>query len=112
MNKIYAVARGLGVLLAIAAAFVAIPNLNVAAVLVVLGIITGLGTSEDHAMRVMVATLALPVIGVALANIPQIGEQLGAIASNLGLSVAGSGATLVVRRIIGLVKDDWAPAAS
>lgn len=112
MNKVYAASRALGILLAIAAAFVAIPNLNVAAALVVLGIIAGLGIAEEDGMRVMLAILVLPVIGMALANIPQIGEQLGAVASNLGLTVAGSGATMVVRRIISLLKNDWAPSAS
>ncbi len=111
MNKLYAATRGLGVLLAIAAAFVSIPNLNVPAALVVLGIVTGLGVTEENGMHLMLAILVLPVIAVALGNIPQIGEQLGAIASNFGLSVAGSGATLVVRRIINLLKSDWAPAA-
>lgn len=111
MNKLYAATRGLGVLLAIAAAFVSIPNLNVAAALVILGIITGLGVTEENGMRLLMAILVLPVIAVALGNIPQIGEQLGAIANNFGLSVAGSGATLVVRRIVNLLKNDWAPAA-
>lgn len=111
MNKVYAATRGLGVLLAIAAAFVTIPNLNVAAALVILGIITGLGVTEENGMRLLLAVLVLPIIAMALGNVPQIGEQLGAIANNLGLSVAGSGATLIVRRIIGLLKNDWAPAA-
>lgn len=111
MNKVYAAARALGILLAVAAAFVAIPNINVAAALVILGIITGIGASTDDAMRTMLAVLVLPVIGVALANVPQVGEQLGAIATNLGMNVAGVGATLVVRRVVALLKQDWAPAA-
>jgi hypothetical protein len=111
MNKVYAAARALALLLAIAAAFVAIPNLNVAAALVILGIITGIGASTDDGIRIMLAVLVLPAIGVALGNIPQIGEQLGAIATNLGLNIAGVGATLVVRRIIALLKGDWAPAS-
>jgi len=111
MNKVYAAARALALILAIAAAFVAIPNLNVAAALVILGIVTGIGASTDDGMRIMLAVLVLPAIGVALGNIPQIGEQLGAVATNLGLNIAGVGATMVVRRIIALLKGDWAPAS-
>ena len=111
MNKVYAAARALAILLAIAAAFVAIPNIDVAFALVILGIISGLGANAEEGMRIMLAILALPVIGSALGNIPQVGEQLGAIASNLGLNVAGIGATLVVRRILGLLKSDWMPAS-
>ncbi|MBL0116531.1 MAG: hypothetical protein IPP45_14740 [Sphingomonadales bacterium] len=51
MDKVYAAARALALLLAIAAAFVAIPNLNVAAALVILGIITGIGASTDDGIR-------------------------------------------------------------
>lgn len=111
MNKLYAATRGLGVLLAVIAAFVSIPNLNVAAALVLLGIVTGLGVTEENGMRLMMAILVLPVVAVALGNVPQIGEQLGAVANNFGLSVAGSGATLIVRRIVNLLKNDWMPAA-
>lgn len=111
MNKVYAGARALGILLAIVAAFVVIPNVNVAAALVILGIITGLGVAEENTQRVMIATLVLPVIAAALTNVPQIGEQLSAIASNLGLSIAGSAATVVVARVISRVRSDWMPAA-
>jgi|GWRWMinimDraft_6_1066014.scaffolds.fasta_scaffold27462_1 hypothetical protein len=112
MNKIYAVTRGLGLLLAIAAAFVVIPNLNVAAVLVILGIITGLGVAEENTQRLLIATLVLPVVAIALGNIPHLGEQLSAIASNLGLNVAGSAATAITLRIISLLKADWMPTAA
>ena len=87
MNRVYAVTRALGILLAIAAAFVVIPNLNVAAALVILGIITGLGVAEENTQRLLIATLVLPVVAIALGNIPQIGEQLSAIAANLGTNV-------------------------
>lgn len=90
MNKVYAAVRALALVLAIAAAFVAIPNLNVAAALVILGIIAGIGASADDSMRTMLAVLVLPVLGVALGNVPEIGQQLGSIASNLGLHIAGS----------------------
>ncbi len=109
MNRVYAVTRALGVLLAIAAAFVVIPNLNVAAALVILGIITGLGVAEENTQRLLIATLVLPVVAIALGNIPQLGEQLSAIAANLGTNVAGSAAAAITLRIVALLKADWMP---
>lgn len=111
MNKIYAAVRVLGLLLAIVAAFVAIPNLNVAAALVILGVIWGLGATEETAPRLLIGALVLPVIVVALANVPEIGAYLGAIATNLGLSVAGAAATVIGTRIVNSVKNDWATPA-
>lgn len=111
MNRVYAVTRALGVLLAIVAAFVAIPNMNVAAALVILGIITGLGVAEENTQRLLIATLVLPVVAIALGNIPQLGEQLSAVAANLGTNVAGSAATAITMRIISLLKADWMPKA-
>lgn len=111
MNKVYAVARALAILLAVAAAFTAVPDLNVAAVLVLLGVIAGVGASTDDAMRVFMAVLVLPVVGAALGSIPEVGGQLGAIANNLGLNIAGVAATVIVRRIFALVKNDWVPAS-
>ena len=111
MNRVYAVTRALGVLLAIVAAFVAIPNLNVAAALVILGIITGLGVAEENTQRLLIAALVLPVVAIALGNIPQLGEQLSAVAANLGTNVAGSAAAAIAMRIVALLKADWMPKA-
>ncbi len=107
MNMIYNGARALGWVLAIVAAFVAIPNLNVAALLVGLGIVGGVNATAEMAPRVILAAVALPVIGAALGNIPSIGEQLGAIAANLGLSAAGAAATIIGMAMFSRLKADW-----
>ena len=107
MTKVYAAARALAVLLSIVAAFMAIPNVNVAAVLVLLGVIAGVGLPDDHTMRISVVALVLPVIAVALANIPMAGTHLGAIASNLGLAYAGAAATAIALALFNRVKSDW-----
>src|SRR6476659_7688223 len=94
LMKIGGLARALYVLLAIVAGFVALTMMNVPLVLVVLGLVAGLsiGTTE-RLMLVMVAVVALPLIGAALTHIPAIGAQLNAVCANLELGAAGSAAT-------------------
>jgi hypothetical protein len=93
MMKIGGLARALYVILAIVAGFVALTMMNVPLVLVVLGLIAGLAIMRDRLVMVMVAVIALPLIGAALANLPAVGAQLGAVCTNLQLGAAGSAAT-------------------
>ena len=81
--KIGGLARALYVILAIVAGFVALTMMNVPLVLVVLGLIGGLAVPRDRLVLVMVAVLALPLIGAALANLPVVGAQLNAVCGNL-----------------------------
>lgn len=106
MNKLSGLARALGILLAIVAGFVAIPGLNIALVLVVLGLIAGITTPEERFIAVLLYVLVLPVIGTALGNIPAIGEQLGAVAGGLALVAAGAGATAIGMKLYKIVMDD------
>ena len=103
--KVTALARALGLLLAVIAGFIAIPNLNVALVLVVLGLIAGIVMSPERVLHVGVVVLVLPAIGVALTHIPMIGEQLAAVAGNVALGGAGALASGVAIMLFGLVKD-------
>jgi hypothetical protein len=93
MNKIGGLCRALYILLAIVAGFVALGGMNVALILVVLGLIAGLAVPRDRLVMAMVAAVALPVMGAALANIPTIGTQLNAVMTNLQTGVAASAAT-------------------
>lgn len=105
IGKIGSLARALGILLAVVAGFVAIPGLNVVLVIVVLGLIGGLAYAADEAVRLYVAVLVLPAIGLALSNIPGIGGQLTAAATNVGLAAAGAAATVLAIRLYNMVKD-------
>jgi len=93
LMKIGGLARALYVILAIVAGFVALTMMNVPLVLVVLGLIAGLAITRDRLVMVMVAVLALPLIGAALANLPAVGAQLNAVCGNLQLGAAGAAAT-------------------
>lgn len=106
LKKIGSLARALGIILAIVAGVVALGNFNASLIIVVLGLIAGLCYGAEDHVRLGVLVLALPAVGTALSNIPQIGEHLGAIAGNVALAVAGALATSFTIRLFNLVKGD------
>ena len=112
VKSIAGLARLVATLLAIVAGFVAIPTLDVALALVVLGIVAGLGYAADQAGKLFLVVLVLPAVGTALATIPAIGAQLNAVALNVALAAAGVAATLVAMRLFNNSKEDVAGLAS
>ena len=105
MNKIGGLARALYIVLAIVAGFVALGGLNVALVLVVLGLISGISMPRDRLVLARVAVVALPMIGTALSIIPTIGAQLAAVMTNLQAGVAGAAATATAMLLYELVME-------
>jgi hypothetical protein len=93
LKKIGALARALYILLAIVAGFVALGGMNVALILVVLGLVAGLAMAKENYVAAAATAIALPIIGAALGTIPTIGAKLTAVAANLQLGVAGALAT-------------------
>jgi hypothetical protein len=90
LNKISGLARSLYIVLAIVAGFVALGGMNVALVLLVLGLIAGISMPRDRMVLAAATVIALPIVGAALAQIPTIGEKLAAIMANLQVGVAGA----------------------
>ena len=115
LEKIGGLARLLATLLAIVAGFVALPaNINVALVLVVLGLIAGLRYKPEEAMSLFLVVLVLPLAGLALGMIPEIGEKLTAVFNNIALAAASVSATVIAMRIYNNCRADlgaWIPAA-
>jgi hypothetical protein len=105
LMKIGGLARTLAILLAIVAAFVALGSMNVALLLVVLGLVAGLAMTEDRMLVTLAAIIALPIIGTALSQIPTIGAQLNAIALNLQMAMAGAAATAMAIKMYHLAMD-------
>ena len=121
LNKIGGLARALYILLAIVAGFVALGTMNVALVLVVLGLIAGISMPRERMVLAGVAMLALPIVGGALGTIPAVGTQLAAVCANLQVGVAGAFAMalaillyeLVMEGVMGMVGGgDARPAAT
>ena len=96
LNKISGLARAIYIVLAIVTAFVAIGALDVALVLVVLGLIAGISMPKERMVLTAATVIALPYVGTALGHIPTIGTQLTAFANNLQLGVAGALASALV----------------
>ena len=105
LTKIGGLARALYILLAIIAGFVALGMMNVALVLVVLGLIAGLSMPRERMVIAGVAMLVLPIVGAALGNIPAVGAQLTAICGNLQMGVAGAFATALAIMLYELVME-------
>ena len=114
LEKIGGLARLLATLLAIVAGFVALPaNINVALVLVVLGLIAGLRYKPEEAMSLFLVVLVLPLAGLALATIPEIGDKLNAVFNNIALAAAAVAATVIAMRLYNNSRADlaaWMPA--
>ncbi|WP_095011543.1 hypothetical protein [Tsuneonella mangrovi] len=112
MEKIGGLAAALAVLLAIIAGFVAIPGLNVALIILILGIVGGIAASQDGAVRMFLGVIVLPAIGTALGTIPAIGEHLTTIFNSLAVAAAGVSASLVARRLYEMVMGAFKGLAS
>jgi hypothetical protein len=90
LTKISGLARALYILLAIVAGFVAIGGMDVALIIVVLGLIAGLAMPEDRLVLAAAIAIVLPIVGASLAHIPTIGAQLAAVTGNLQLGVGAA----------------------
>ena len=106
LKKIAGLARVVAILLAIIAAFPVLGALDTALVLFVLGLIAGLGYDEDNITRMFLVILVLPFVAAGLNTIPQVGAQLGTIASNIQMAASGAAATVIVLRLFNLAKGD------
>ena len=108
LNKIGGLARALYVVLAIVAGFVALGGMNIPLILVVLGLIAGLAMDRGKLVVAMVAVVALPFMGTALATIPTIGGQLNAVMLNLQMGVAGASVTALMIMLYELIMESMA----
>ena len=105
LKKIGGLARSLYILLAIVAGFVALGGMNVALILVVLGLIAGLAMLRERMVLAGVLVLVLPAIGAALSALPAIGAQLSAVTGYLQLGAAASLATATAIFLYDLVME-------
>jgi hypothetical protein len=79
--------------------------MDVALVLVVLGLIAGIAMPRERMVLAAATIIALPILGAALAHIPSIGTQLGAVMTNLQLGMAGAFATALMIALYELVME-------
>jgi hypothetical protein len=94
LRIVYAV----GLLLAVVAAFVAVPN--AALLLAVLGVVASFAILPEHHVRVIVTALALAALAGTFNGLPGVGTYVTAILGNLGSLVAGAALQIIVRNIV------------
>lgn len=90
LNKLTGLAGAVATLLAIVAPFLTGMDMNFGVVLVILGLIAGIGLSDEGMPKMGLATVALPVAAAALGGLPEFGDKLGGIAMGWGMACAGS----------------------
>ena len=106
LNKVSAIARIAGLILAIVAGFMPDLGFDVALILVVLGLVSGISMPVERIINVGVFVVAVPAIAAALAHVPAIGAQLGGVFGALGLLAAASLATAIVLMLVGRTRED------
>lgn len=87
----------IAIILAIVGAFVTIPYL--AAALVIIGLVIGLSIDAPDHVRVIVSAVALTALAGALGGIPSIGVRLTNIVSSLGILAAGGAIMIILRNM-------------
>jgi len=105
LKKIGGLSRALYIVLAIVAGFVALSMMDVALVLVVLGLVAGLAVPRERMLLLAALVIALPIVGTALAHLPTIGAQLTAVCGNLQIGAAASLATALAIMLYELVME-------
>ena len=101
LRIVYAV----GLLLAVVAAFVNVPN--AALLLAILGVVASFAVLPEHHVRVIVTALALTALAGTFNAIPSVGMYVTAILGNLGALVAGAALQIIVRNIVNRLRN-WA----
>ena len=106
LNKVSAAARIAGIALAVVAGFMPGLSFNVALALVVLGLVSGITMPAERYVPVAATVLVIPMVAAALANVPAVGAQLGAVLGGVAAFAAGSLATSIAMTLFNRVKED------
>ena len=105
LNKVSGLCRALYIILAIVAAFVPMGGMDVALILLVLGLIAGITIPDDRVVLAAATVISLPIVGTALTHIPSVGAQLNTMCGNLQIAIAGGVATAIAMRLYRLGLD-------
>ena len=104
LERVGRVAFYIGLLISVAAGFVNIGEMGLAA-LVVLGIIVGaLNVTGKEVQKFLLATVALLLVGSTISAIPAIGATLQVILSHFISFVAGAALVIALREVYDITK--------
>ena len=98
----------IGIALAVVAAFVAIPHIDL--VLLVAGLVVGWSIAREDHVRVIVSAMALTGFAHLFGAVPEAGQYLTAIIANAGLLTAGAAIMIILRNVYIRFAPSSAPA--
>jgi len=102
MGNLSVIGLGLGVIVAIVAAFTAVPELGL--IMLVAGALAGWDTEEASRARLMLTALVLTGLSGELNAVPAIGGHLANIFGTLGIAAVGASITVITQVIVARLK--------
>ena len=102
MGKLSEIGIGLGVIVAIVSAFVAVPELGL--IMLIAGALSGWDTLESRRGSLMLTALILTGLRGELNAIPAVGGHLASIFGTLGIAAVGASITVITQVIVARLK--------
>lgn len=96
--NIYKIVGIIGLLIAIAAAFVHIPYAIV--LMAIAGIIVAINIAPEDNVRVIVSAIAFPVVDGLFNELPVVGPHVTQILINIGFVIGGAALLIILRNVV------------
>jgi hypothetical protein len=100
--NIYKIIGIIGLLIAIAAAFVKIPYAM--ELMAIAGVIAALNIAAEDNVRVIVSAIAITIVAGLFNGLPTIGTHVTAILTNVGYVIGGAALLIILRNAVNRVK--------
>ncbi|MDE2448346.1 MAG: hypothetical protein KGO22_05205 [Gammaproteobacteria bacterium] len=94
----YKIVGIIGLLIAIAAAFVKIPYAM--ELMAIAGVIVALNIAAEDNVRVIVSAIAMPVVAGLFNELPAVGTHVTAILAGIGYLVGGAALLIILRNVV------------
>lgn len=96
--NIYKIVGIVGLLIAIAAAFVKIPYAM--ELMAIAGVIVALNIGAEDNVRVIVSAIAMPVVAGLFNELPGVGPHVTTILADVGYVIGGAALLIILRNVI------------
>lgn len=94
----YKIVGIIGLLIAVAAAFVKIPYAM--ELLAIAGVIVALNIAAEDNVRVIVSAIAVPVVAGLFNELPAVGTHVTAILTDIGYLIGGAALLIILRNVV------------
>lgn len=100
--NIYKIVGIIGLLIAIAAAFVRIPYAM--ELMAIAGVIVALSIAAEDNVRVIASAIAMPIVAGLFNGLPAVGTHVTSILTNIGYILGGAALLIILRNILNRLK--------